>query len=95
MSSFAKPSGLAFRLEAHGEQPRASRLRVASLAETLDALEQLTVRFTAAARLRLRAWRYRVESRNELRRYADEIVRDAPCSRYDVELELKKPFWRA
>jgi uncharacterized protein YjiS (DUF1127 family) len=98
MSSLAKPSGGTFRLEAHGEQPRGSRARVdnlAGLADSLNALGQLTRCVTAAARRRLRAWRRRAESRNELRLCADEIVRDTVCSRYDVELELRKPFWRA
>lgn len=98
MSSLAKPSGVAFRVAASNERPQTGRVRVncvARLARSLEALEQLRTGFTAAARCRLREWRHRVESRNELRLHADQIVSDTGCSRYDVELELRKPFWQA
>ncbi len=97
MSSLAKPSHVAFRVVASNERPQTGRARVsyaARLAGSLDALEQLRTRFTAAARRRLGEWRHRIESRNELRLHANQIVSDTGCSRYDVELELRKPFWR-
>ena len=98
MSSFAKPSGVAFRVVGHGLRSPTRRARIdniAGLAASLDAWGQLRAAITAAARRRLRVWHHRLESRNELKLYADEIVRDTTCSRYDVELELRKPFWRA
>ena len=98
MSSFAKPSGIAFRVVGHGLRSPTRRDRIdnfAGLAASIDALGQLAAAITAAARGRLRLWRHRLADRNELKLYAEEIVRDTTCSRYDVALELRKPFWRA
>jgi uncharacterized protein YjiS (DUF1127 family) len=49
----------------------------------------------ASARALLRMWGHRIETRRELRQFANEVVRDSNCSHYDVQMELKKPFWRA
>jgi uncharacterized protein YjiS (DUF1127 family) len=98
MSSLVKPSSVAFRVVSYNKRPRTWHARTdgfAGLAASLAALGQLRDGIAVAARRLLREWCYRVKSRRELRLYADEIVRDTEWSRYEIELELSKPFWRA
>jgi len=43
----------------------------------------------------LRLWRRRIAESHELRAMSDRELRDFGISRYDVEHEAKKAFWRA
>lgn len=43
----------------------------------------------------LRLWRRRMAESDELRAMSDRELRDFGISRYDVEHEAKKAFWRA
>jgi len=40
-------------------------------------------------------WRRRAGSRRELAALCDRALRDIGVTRYDVEREASKPFWRA
>jgi uncharacterized protein YjiS (DUF1127 family) len=42
----------------------------------------------------LKIWRQRLRDRRELAAMDDRSLRDIGLTRYDVELELRKPFWR-
>ncbi len=45
--------------------------------------------------LLLNEWRRRVRDRNALAAMSDPSLRDIGLTRYDIELEVRKPFWRA
>jgi uncharacterized protein YjiS (DUF1127 family) len=40
-------------------------------------------------------WRRRARSRRELAMLSDRCLRDMGVTRYDVDREARKPFWRA
>lgn len=40
-------------------------------------------------------WRRRARSRHELAVLCDRCLRDIGITRYDVDHEVRKPFWRA
>ncbi len=40
-------------------------------------------------------WRRRARSRHELAVLCDRCLRDIGVTRYDVDREVRKPFWRA
>jgi uncharacterized protein YjiS (DUF1127 family) len=40
-------------------------------------------------------WRRRARSRRELAALCDRCLRDMRITRYDADLEVRKPFWRA
>ncbi|MFZ2068761.1 MAG: DUF1127 domain-containing protein [Xanthobacteraceae bacterium] len=40
-------------------------------------------------------WRRRARSRHELAVLCDRCLRDIGANRYDVDREVRKPFWRA
>jgi uncharacterized protein YjiS (DUF1127 family) len=43
----------------------------------------------------LQTWRQRLRGRRELAAMCDDrLLRDIGLTRYEVELELRKPFWR-
>jgi uncharacterized protein YjiS (DUF1127 family) len=42
----------------------------------------------------LQTWRQRSRARRQLAAMCDRSLRDIGLSRYDVEFELRKPFWR-
>jgi uncharacterized protein YjiS (DUF1127 family) len=42
----------------------------------------------------LKIWRQCLRDRRELAAMDDRSLRDIGLTRYDVELELRKPFWR-
>jgi uncharacterized protein YjiS (DUF1127 family) len=42
-----------------------------------------------------REWRHRARSRRELARLDERMLKDIGISRVEVELEVRKPFWRA
>jgi uncharacterized protein YjiS (DUF1127 family) len=42
----------------------------------------------------LQTWRQRLRGRRELATMNDRLLRDIGLTRYEVELELRKPFWR-
>jgi uncharacterized protein YjiS (DUF1127 family) len=42
----------------------------------------------------LRLWRERVRERDALTRLTDRDLQDMRVSRYDLETEIRKPFWR-
>jgi uncharacterized protein YjiS (DUF1127 family) len=46
-------------------------------------------------RLKVREWRRRVRTRNELMMLSDNDLRDIRWTRAEVEAEARKPFWRA
>lgn len=43
----------------------------------------------------LKEWRRRARSRRELAELCDRCLRDMRVTRYDVDKEVRKPFWRA
>lgn len=43
----------------------------------------------------VRLWRRRVRGRRELASLDDRMLRDIGLSRFEVEAEGRKPFWRA
>ncbi len=43
----------------------------------------------------LKEWRRRARSRQELAALCDRCLRDIGATRYDADLEVRKPFWRA
>ncbi len=42
----------------------------------------------------VRAWFERERARHELRRLDDEILYDIGVTRFDIQREIDKPFWR-
>jgi uncharacterized protein YjiS (DUF1127 family) len=40
-------------------------------------------------------WRRRLRDRNALAAMSDQSLRDIGVTRYDIEIEVRKPFWRA
>jgi uncharacterized protein YjiS (DUF1127 family) len=42
----------------------------------------------------LQTWRQRLRDRQRLAEMDDRSLRDIGLTRYDAELELRKPFWR-
>jgi uncharacterized protein YjiS (DUF1127 family) len=42
----------------------------------------------------LQTWRQRLRERQQLAEMDDRSLRDIGLTRYDVEYELRKPFWR-
>lgn len=40
-------------------------------------------------------WRRRARGRRELAALCDRCLRDIGATRYDADLEARKPFWRA
>jgi uncharacterized protein YjiS (DUF1127 family) len=42
----------------------------------------------------LQTWRQRLRDRQQLAEMDDRSLRDIGLTRYDAELELRKPFWR-
>lgn len=51
--------------------------------------------FLARARKLLATWRERHNSRTELALWDDRDLHDAGVTSYDLQMELRKPFWRA
>lgn len=43
----------------------------------------------------VREWHRRARSRRELAALCDRCLRDMRMTRYDIEKEVRKPFWRA
>jgi uncharacterized protein YjiS (DUF1127 family) len=43
----------------------------------------------------LHLWRERQKARAELRQWDERDLHDAGLSQYDVQIEARKPFWRA
>lgn len=58
-----------------------------SLAARANSLARVVARI-------LRLWRSRMRERNAFTLIDDRDLRDAGLSRYDVQRELAKPFWR-
>lgn len=50
--------------------------------------------FLSGARAALREWRRRKNSRLELARLDERMLRDIGLTRLDAEYEVNKPFWR-
>lgn len=44
---------------------------------------------------RVEAWAERARQRRALRELSDHMLKDLGITRYDAELEGRKPFWRA
>lgn len=51
--------------------------------------------FFAEWRETIAEWRRRARSRHELAVLCDRCLRDMGVTRYDVDREVRKPFWRA
>lgn len=43
----------------------------------------------------IKEWRRRARSRRELAALCDRCLRDMGATRYDADMEMRKPFWRA
>jgi uncharacterized protein YjiS (DUF1127 family) len=43
----------------------------------------------------IQTWRVRIRERDALARLDDRDLRDIGLSRWEIELELAKPFWRS
>ena len=50
--------------------------------------------FLSAANAALREWRRRKNSRAELARLDERMLRDIGLTQFDAEYEINKPFWR-
>jgi uncharacterized protein YjiS (DUF1127 family) len=50
--------------------------------------------FLSAASAALREWRRRKNSRAELARLDERMLRDIGLTQFDAEYEINKPFWR-
>ena len=50
--------------------------------------------FLSGVRTALTEWRRRSNSRHELARLDDRMLRDIGLTRVDAEYEINKPFWR-
>jgi uncharacterized protein YjiS (DUF1127 family) len=46
-------------------------------------------------RNRVREWRQRIRERNEVMMLSDRDLRDIRWTRYEAQVEARKPFWQA
>lgn len=54
------------------------------------------LRFASRVALeRVLLWHQRIEARNRLKTLDDRMLADIGVSRFEVEAECKKPFWKA